>query len=111
MIACKCKYCDKWTSLSDIVKAGHDVISGKQLYNEVWSCEPCDVAFHYYEDDLAMTVFHTTIREQKYMWMCMHSNNISIIASVLKTIQSFDFIPELTPQTVKTKIKTYLTFL
>ena len=110
-MSCKCKYCEKWIDLSDIVNVGRDPISGSALYNSVWKCESCHTHFQYDEDELSMIVFHVKIREQNYMWTCMVKHNSSMISSVSKILQTFDFIPDITPKTVAAKLKTYLTFL
>lgn len=111
MISCKCIVCKKQSELSDVIKFGTDPVTGKNIYNEVWNCSACDVAVHYNDENIYMIVYNAIIREQKYMWSCLPAENKSMISGIGKVIQVFDFIPELTPQNVKVKIKTYLNFL
>lgn len=112
MIACKCKYCDAWMELARVEKGGTDLITGKQYYNEVWTCEKCVALFFYNDEDLETTVLETKIREQVYGWMTSLKHNQSFITKLGQSVQEFDFVStDITPANVREKIKTYLSFL
>lgn len=111
MIAFKCNFCDKWTSLFNVVKSEIDQISGKQLYAEVWNCEVCKVSFYLSDDGCYMTTFSVKIREQDYTLACLPKKNLALLSGGNVIIKSFDAVPDINPKNAHDKIKTYLTFL
>jgi len=111
MIEYKCSHCNKNTSLTHIKTAPQPAPSAKLSFNEIWNCEPCHISYEFYNNILIGKGYHTTIREQKYTWTCRPISNTSFIMNNVGIIQDFNFMPELTPQTIKDKLKTYLNFL
>lgn len=110
MIECKCDFCNSSSRLNQITKNLN--VDGRYLYNEIWRCDKCNVDSHFHNNDLKLKVYHVKIREQIYIWNCFVSNNHSVIISPNGSgIKSFDFIPDIDPSNVATKMKTYLNFL
>ena len=108
MIDFKCKFCNTKIDIDNITRVDY---SNRKSYLECRTCNTCNVYFIHEDNNLIEISFKVSIRYQDYWWSLYLLENKSAILNTNEHVRSFDFIPELTPQTVAVKLKKYLNFL
>ena len=117
MIDFDCQFCDKPT-----VNANLEEMSRYGVY--VQFCHTCLAEYVFYRDEtLSHYSLYTTLGEKMYRWTIAHS--VAFIRYVekpgipgqvpnkdMRVVHRFaNDIPEITPQNINEKLKTYLVFL